>query len=77
MSHGENWESRLRMELWGLGEESKRLFDELPGADSRRLDELLDDLQIVQARIADKLTALRARRWTTPSAERGTRSAEH
>ena len=70
-----NWETRLRMELWGLGEESKRLFDELPGADARRLDELLDELQIVQSRIADKLSALRARRWVS-SAERGTRNAE-
>ena len=57
----ESWESKLRLELWGLGEESKRLFDELPGADARRLSELLDELQIVQSRIADKLSALRAR----------------
>ena len=70
-----NWETRLRMELWGLGEESKRLFDELPGADARRLDELLDEMQIVQSRIADKLSALRARRWVS-SAERGARHAE-
>ena len=70
-----NWETRLRMELWGLGEESKRLFDELPGADARRLDELLDELQIVQSRIADKLSALRARRWVS-NAERGARDAE-
>ncbi len=70
-----NWETRLRMELWSLGEESKRLFDELPGADARRLDELLDELQILQSRIADKLSALRARRWVS-SAERGTRNAE-
>ncbi len=73
--HAANWETRLRMELWSLGEESKRLFDELPAADHRRLDELLDELQILQARIADKLSALRARRWVS-SAERGTRSAE-
>ena len=57
----ESWESKLRLELWGLGEESKRLFDELPGADARRLSELLDELQIIQSRIADKLSALRAR----------------
>ncbi len=60
MSQPESWESKLRMELWSLGEESKRLFDELPGAEPRRLSELLDELQIVQSRIADKLTALRA-----------------
>ena len=72
---GANWETRLRMELWNLGEESKRLFDELPGADARRLDELLDELQILQSRIADKLSALRARRWMS-SAERGARNAE-
>ena len=60
-SQPESWESKLRLELWGLGEESKRLFDELPGADARRLSELLDELQIVQSRIADKLSALRAR----------------
>ena len=72
---GATWETRLRMELWSLGEESKRLFDELPGADARRLDELLDELQILQSRIADKLSALRARRWVS-SAERGARNAE-
>ena len=72
---GANWETRLRMELRSLGEESKRLFDELPGADARRLDELLDELQILQSRIVDKLSALRARRWVS-SAERGTRNAE-
>ena len=60
-SQPESWESKLRLELWGLGEESKRLFDELPGADARRLSELLDELQIIQSRIADKLSALRAR----------------
>jgi hypothetical protein len=60
MSGSGDWETKLRMELWLLGEESKRLFDELPGADSRRLGELLDELQIIQSRIADKLTALRA-----------------
>lgn len=61
----ESWDSKLRLELWSLGEESKRLFDELPGADARRLSELLDELQIVQSRIADKLSALRARRRVT------------
>ena len=60
MSGSGDWETKLRMELWLLGEESKRLFDELPGADPRRLGELLDELQIIQSRIADKLTALRA-----------------
>ncbi len=60
MSGTGDWETKLRMELWLLGEESKRLFDELPGADPRRLGELLDELQIIQSRIADKLTALRA-----------------
>ena len=60
MSGAESWETKLRMELWLLGEESKRLFDELPGAEPQRLSELLDDLQILQSRIADKLTALRA-----------------
>lgn len=57
----ETWETKLRLELWRLGEESKRLFDELPQADPRRLSELLDDLQIVQSRITDKISALRAR----------------
>ncbi|MDP9375391.1 MAG: hypothetical protein M3Q65_23665 [Chloroflexota bacterium] len=60
MSGSESWESKLRMDLWRLGEESKRLFDELPEADARRLSELLDELQILQSRIGDKLTALRA-----------------
>lgn len=59
-SGSESWESKLRMDLWLLGEESKRLFDELPEAEPRRLGELLDELQITQSRIADKLTALRA-----------------
>ena len=54
------WERKLRMELWSLGEESKRLFEELPQADPQRLGDLLDELQILQARIADKLMALRA-----------------
>ena len=54
------WDARLRMELWALGEENKRLFDELPSADPQRLGDLLDEMQILQARIADKLTALRA-----------------
>ena len=60
MSGAESWETKLRMELWLLGEESKRLFDELPGAEPPRLSELLDELQVLQSRIADKLTALRA-----------------
>lgn len=60
MSGGGSWETKLRMDLWLLGEESKRLFEELPGAEPRRLSELLDELQILQSRIADKLTALRA-----------------
>lgn len=55
-----DWETKLRRDLWLLGEESKRLFDELPRADPCRLGELLDELQIIQSRIADKLTALRA-----------------
>ena len=37
-----------------------RLFDELPSADPQRLSDLLDEMQILQSRIADKLTALRA-----------------
>lgn len=60
MSQPDSWESKLRMDLWVLGEESKRLFEELPDAEPRRLSELLDELQVVQARIADKTTALRA-----------------
>lgn len=55
-----SWEAKLRLELWRLGEESKRLFDELPGAEPARLGELLDEMQVLQSRIADKLTALRA-----------------
>lgn len=60
MREAGSWESRLRLELWSLGEESKRLFAELPEAAPSRLPEVLDELQILQARIADKLTALRA-----------------
>ncbi|MGN6562480.1 MAG: hypothetical protein ACTHMU_07460 [Thermomicrobiales bacterium] len=60
MSTPESYEAKLRLELWRLGEESKRLFDELPGADHRRVLELLDEMQILQARITDKVTALRA-----------------
>jgi hypothetical protein len=60
MSEPIGWERKLRMELWSLGEESKRLFEELPQADPQRLSDLLDELQIIQARIADKLMALRA-----------------
>jgi hypothetical protein len=60
MQEPPNWETKLRMELWALGEESKRLFDELPAAEPGRLGDLLDEMQILQARIADKLTALRA-----------------
>jgi hypothetical protein len=60
MSEPIGWERKLRMELWSLGEESKRLFEELPQADPQRLSDLLDELQILQARIADKLMALRA-----------------
>ncbi|HEX5505791.1 MAG TPA: hypothetical protein VFW96_24455, partial [Thermomicrobiales bacterium] len=56
----ENWEAKLRLELWRLGEESKRLFDDLPSADPRRLSEILDELQIAQSRINDKIMALRA-----------------
>lgn len=54
------YESKLRMDLWALGEESKHLFDELIAAEPERLREILDEMQILQARIADKLTALRA-----------------
>ena len=54
------YEAKLRMDLWALGEESKQLFDELIAADPQRLSEILDEMQILQARIADKLTALRA-----------------
>ncbi len=39
------WDARLRMELWALGEENKRLFDELPSADPQRLSDLLDEMQ--------------------------------
>lgn len=60
MSAPRTWETKLRMELWALGEESKRQFEELPTAEPQRLSELLDEMQILQARIADKLTALRA-----------------
>ena len=60
MSAPRTWETKLRMELWLLGEESKQQFEELPAAEPQRLSELLDEMQIVQARIADKLTALRA-----------------
>ncbi len=60
MSEPIGWERKLRMELWALGEESKRLFEELPHAEPQRLSDLLDELQILQSRIADKLTALRA-----------------
>ena len=60
MAETRSWETRLRLELWRLGEESRRLFEELPAAEPARLGELLDELQILQARIADKLTALRA-----------------
>ena len=60
MAETRSWETRLRLELWRLGEESRRLFEELPAAEPARLSELLDELQILQARIADKLTALRA-----------------
>jgi hypothetical protein len=56
----DQWEKKLRLELWRLGEESKRLFDELPDADLRRLSEILDELQIAQSRINDKIMALRA-----------------
>lgn len=60
MSTPDSYEAKLRLELWRLGEESKRLFDELPDADRRRVPELLDEMQILQARITDKVTALRA-----------------
>lgn len=60
MSEPIGWERKLRMELWALGEENTRLFEELPHADPQRLGALLDEMQILQARIADKLTALRA-----------------
>ncbi len=60
MSEPIGWERKLRMELWALGEENKRLFEELPHANSQRLGDLLDEMQILQARITDKLTALRA-----------------
>ena len=54
------YEAKLRLDLWALGEESKQLFDELIAAEPQRLREILDEMQILQARIADKLTALRA-----------------
>ncbi len=60
MTESTGWEHKLRLELWALGEESKRLFEELPQADPQRLGDLLDELQILQARIGDKLSALRA-----------------
>ena len=56
----EQGETKLRLELGRRGEESKRLFDELPDADPRRLSEILDELQIAQSRINDKIMALRA-----------------
>lgn len=60
MQEPNTWETKLRLELWSLGEESRHLFEELPGAEPERLAALLDEMQILQARIADKLTALRA-----------------
>jgi hypothetical protein len=60
MSTPDSYEAKLRLELWRLGEASKQQFDELPAAEGRRLAELLDEMQILQARITDKLTALRA-----------------
>jgi hypothetical protein len=60
MGQSDPWEMKLRLDLWRLGEESRRLFEELPQAEPGRLSELLDELQIVQSRISDKLTALRA-----------------
>ena len=60
MSTPDSYEAKLRLELWRLGEESKRLFDELPDADHHRVPEVLDEMQILQARITDKVTALRA-----------------
>jgi hypothetical protein len=60
MREASGYEAKLRLDLWALGEESKRLFDELMEAEPRRASEILDEMQILQARIADKLTALRA-----------------
>jgi len=60
MREAGNYEAKLRLDLWALGEESKLLFDELIAAEPRRVSEILDEMQILQARIADKLTALRA-----------------
>lgn len=54
------WERRLRLELWSLGQESQRLFAELPEASVDRISALLDELQLVQALSSEKLTALRA-----------------
>lgn len=60
MREARGYEAKLRLDLWALGEESKQLFDELIAAEPRRVSEILDEMQIMQARIADKLTALRA-----------------